>query len=176
MWLAFKIMGIVSADVLQPGYSGRSWDIVIGIGALGYVAATLFAGMMVLRWIHQVNGNVHAFGAPITITPGWAVGWFFVPVASLFKPFEAMKQTWAGSVATAAPELVETPGLLRLWWGLWLVQSFFDILSERVADPVSTVADFASSGVSIVLTPVFVRIIRELTAIQRGHMQGAVFA
>src|ERR1700754_3506800 len=46
-------------------------------------------------WIHRANRNARALGAVgMRFSPGWAVGWFFVPIANLWKPYQAMKEIW----------------------------------------------------------------------------------
>ena len=40
-----------------------------------------------LAWVHKVSINSRGFGARGITSPGWAVGWFFVPLASFVKPY-----------------------------------------------------------------------------------------
>jgi hypothetical protein len=57
-------------------------------------------------------------------TPGWCVGWYFVPFANLVRPVQVMSEIWRAS----DPESGEgawissrsTP-LLALWWGPYLL-------------------------------------------------------
>jgi hypothetical protein len=44
-----------------------------------------------------------------------------VPIASLFRPFQAMAEIYRASVAPVGWAQVKTPLLLRLWWGAWLL-------------------------------------------------------
>ena len=32
-----------------------------------------------------------------SFTPGWSVGWFFVPIMNPWKPFQAMREIWQAS-------------------------------------------------------------------------------
>lgn len=52
-------------------------------------------------------------------TPGWAVGWFFVPIANLFKPYQVVAEIYRASDPSADPDywsLAEVPRYLLLWW------------------------------------------------------------
>lgn len=76
-------------------------------------------------WIHRVACNVRALGAKgLDDSPGWAVGWYFIPFLCLQRPFRAMEQIWLASQSPLRWQKLATPALLRLWWGLWLALCF----------------------------------------------------
>lgn len=79
-------------------------------------AATLF-----LMWLHQAVRNVRE-AAPdkATVSPGWAVGWFFAPIACFWMPFMVMRRLWAASARTGSPETAGAEVLFWLWWCCWL--------------------------------------------------------
>ena len=57
------------------------------IGALwaGLFVATF---LLFLTWVYKSNVNVKALGASnMKYTPGWSVGWFFIPIANISKPY-----------------------------------------------------------------------------------------
>jgi hypothetical protein len=73
----------------------------------------------------RANRNASSFGALLKNTPGWAAGWFFVPFASLWKPYEAMKEIWQASDPDPAKPaaFAAVPSLLPWWWGMFLVHN-----------------------------------------------------
>src|SRR5690242_12224870 len=62
--------------------------------ALLFLLTLVATIILVGRWIYRASGNAHTLANDLTITPGWAVGWFFIPFANLVRPFESMKETW----------------------------------------------------------------------------------
>jgi hypothetical protein len=100
------------------------------------VAARLFlvtftaSGFLVLRWIWRSNKNLHATGAKMEFTPGWAVGWYFIPFAHLWKPYQVMREIWN---RTASGGDSESQTLLRCWWAAWLISIFSDNISFRLS-------------------------------------------
>src|SRR5262245_15752446 len=57
---------------------------------VGLVAVVLFC-----VWIYRASRNAGALGAVgMKYGPGWSVGWFFVPFASLFMPFLVLRELW----------------------------------------------------------------------------------
>jgi Domain of unknown function (DUF4328) len=84
-------------------------------------------------WIHRAYRNLPALGASrLEYTPGWAVGWFFVPFANLFYPYRVVKEIWIKS----DPEVDDTeaslwqsasaPPLLAWWWAAWIISNIVD--------------------------------------------------
>ena len=48
---------------------------------------------------HRANYNARQLGAAdMRFTPGWAVGWHFIPIAWFWKPYQAMTEIWRASV------------------------------------------------------------------------------
>jgi hypothetical protein len=73
-------------------------------------------------WIYNAACNVRALGARgLSTSPGWSVGWYFVPIMSLFRPFQAMDEIDHASASPTAWASERTPGLLRWWWAAWLI-------------------------------------------------------
>lgn len=54
------------------------------------------------------------------ISPGWAVGWYFVPFANLFKPLQAMKEIWLESNRAGTSYESRGSAILGWWWGLFV--------------------------------------------------------
>ena len=107
-----------------------------GITSLAILVLTaIFFGIFVVRAHHNVRG----FGAAgMTITPGWAFGYFFVPILSLFKPYVAMSELWRASKSpTQWSDL--SKGLVPLWWTLWIVSSIMGQISFRLSMAADTV-------------------------------------
>src|SRR5690242_4585459 len=56
-------------------------DGLTGVVGLLEIACFLFSGVMSLRFIYAANANARRLGADgLNYTPGWAVGWYFVPI------------------------------------------------------------------------------------------------
>lgn len=94
------------------------------IGALLFSLATaVVAGTGVLLWTYRAVYNAHQLGSKgMQFSPGWAVASYFIPGLNLWKPFQVMKELWQTSLSTASGwSRIRVPGLMRLWWGLWLV-------------------------------------------------------
>jgi hypothetical protein len=76
---------------------------------------------------HRANRNARSFGqVPMAFSPGWAVGFYFIPVVALWQPYLAMKEIWSaseppGDRSRKLPRLLEIPWLLLGWWAAFIV-------------------------------------------------------
>ena len=87
-----------------------------------YLGLYLSTGICFFVWLHQVSKNMWSLsdpGDPPKETPGWAIGWWFVPIAAFFKPYQVVKEIWKRSHPPPAKSR-----LILLWWILLLVNTF----------------------------------------------------
>src|SRR5918997_1098797 len=73
----------------------RQWAV-----ALIHLAVRIALVVAFLLWLHRASKNLAALGNPksrIEYTPGWAVGWFFIPFANLVMPYRAVREVWVKS-------------------------------------------------------------------------------
>ena len=95
-----------------------------GVGGLAGLAG-LACIVLWLCWQHRAQANLTALGASnVRYSPGWAVGWWFIPVAFWAMPFRTMQELWkASDPARGAVDWKDQPAspLLVSWWIVWLV-------------------------------------------------------
>jgi hypothetical protein len=110
--LADRMLG---ADRVGTGELASSDSLMqlTGVLELGVIAAC--AGLF-LVWLHRVVANGPALGGhELRYTPSWAVGWWFVPVLNLVRPFQVIAEAWMVSARDPGASLGV---LLPTWWGL----------------------------------------------------------
>ena len=89
----------------------------------------LVTSALFVAWFYRAYQNAAALGATeLQFSSGWAIGWWFVPIACFWMPYRAAVDIWAasGSVAPAAtsgqarrPDAA--PTLISVWWMTWLL-------------------------------------------------------
>lgn len=154
-------------------------ELLLGLLGLAlYIATAVFFCM----WTHRANRNARALGAThLQFTPGWAVGWFFIPIANLWKPRQVMREIWHASHNPQAGPDETTPTLVSNWWTLWLVTNILGQLAFRYglqADTArgmmtSEVFSLVSSFVEIGLCIVAVKMITTIYEMQKSHAEPA---
>lgn len=105
--------------------------------AVVYLLILLVTMIAYCLWLRRASQRAHAVsGGNMGTTPGWAIGWHFVPFANLVMPFRTMVEIWKVSANPHDPEAVLWPeALLRGWWGLWLAGNFAANIAWRFNDP-----------------------------------------
>ena len=111
--------------------------LAIGCHALIYLAVYIATIVLFCVFVHRANHNARALGAEgMEFTPGWTVGWFFVPFANLVKPYQAVREIYLASDPAAGAgdwQNRPAPGLLSTWWGFWLLCNFLGGIALRIA-------------------------------------------
>ena len=102
--------------------AAQASDGLVALAALMFLLTLLLAYVVAGFWIYNAACNARALGARgFQNSPGWAVGWYAVPLMALFKPFQAMEEIFQASASPASWQGLKTPLLLRFWWGAWLL-------------------------------------------------------
>jgi hypothetical protein len=125
----------------------------LSIGAVVFLYFAVFvAGAVVfLIWIHHAYANLESLEVRyLRFTPGWAVGWFFIPIMSLFRPYQVVAETWRMSTEQNSAALV------GWWWFLFLLHNWAGWLSYRVSNEAVTMTSYAVEVVGLIVTVVMV--------------------
>jgi hypothetical protein len=104
------------------------------LGAASSIAR-LVGAIVFMVWIHGAVTNTQAINRPMTVTPGWAIGWFFIPIASLYMPYKTM-----GELVTHSDprEIVITPPTVLAWWVLFVSGNGLRILAPPLRESIGT--------------------------------------
>lgn len=100
----------------EENYSTARAFFDLGSGLLLIMTAVFF-----LVWVFRSNKNARALGTQgMKYSPGWSVGWFFVPVASIIMPGKVLQELWNAS-QYSSEDWSSKPSdrTVLLWWGLW---------------------------------------------------------
>lgn len=155
--------------------------IITLVGYLGLIIAFCF-------WVHRVAKNLKALNVTDQrFSPGWAVGWWFVPIMNLFRPYQVMSEIWKGSdpLVTAEDSLSwrNAPAgvLLGWWWGIWLTSNFINtgvsraFLSDDISVDGLITADYfslAGDALTVVAAVLLFMLVRAITSNQAAKYFG----
>jgi hypothetical protein len=124
----------------------------------------------VSMWLHRAHANLRDAGLDgLEFTPGWSIGWFFVPFANLWKPLQAMRELYNASRGDPPPYSAHTPGAVSAWWAAWLFGNIAANIDQRLSDDV-TLLTALGTGALAVAAKFLIDIIAEVTAGQRHSM------
>lgn len=122
--------------------------------------ATLAAGVVSLiafvvcavrigRFLYRSNLNARAFAVRQTrFSPGSMIWWFFVPIASLFKPYEAVRDVYAASFPQDTPPRPH-PRMTQ-WWMAWVASHMLSQVAFHISDERTTLL----VGITLIALPI----------------------
>lgn len=170
---------------MDPKSGGSDGAVVLGaIVAILFLAALLASVVLVGMWIYRASANAHSLSDEMTISPGWAVGWYFIPIALLFKPYQAMREIWMASHFRGNWHGEPNPPLLTPWWGLWIVVNIIDNVTFRLGDRDSNgqimsgvlLFDSIAALLNVALCLVLINMMRQIARAQSTAPLDATFA
>ena len=135
---------VLQIDLLQKMESGGNWT-EAEVGAndtremiIGWIVVAVSLGGMIcfLFWFNRARANLPALGInDARWSPRWAVGWWFIPVFGLFRPYQIAKEIWKASSLTATAvnwREESVPSILKIWWGMFVLGSILYNISFRM--------------------------------------------
>lgn len=116
---------------------------------ISYFALGLFfiTSVYFCLWIYYANKSARTLGAQgLSNSPGWAIGWFFVPIVNLWKSYQAMSELWRASKQPQNWQDTNTDWIIPIWWGFWLVNGSLAQVSIRRALAAETIDEMTIAG------------------------------
>jgi len=142
------LIGVLAGvEALEPG-SGRaqaaalSLFVMAGAGFLE-LAAYIVIAVLFLRFLYKAVQQAKGFTPPYSyVSPGWAVGYWFIPFINLYRPYETVKTLFKACAAQAGGEAKPAAGdqLLGAWWAMFLVANVAGWILARSDIDMSTTA------------------------------------
>lgn len=131
--------GEYNADIIALSLLVRALS---GIGQLAmFIYTPICFGMLLYRF--AVNARAIGFTG-FSYSPGWCVGWFFVPFAHLIMPYKANVEVWQSTNVSELEEIrlndwrVRHIGrVFKAWWFTWIFGTLGNNISSRMVNSVS---------------------------------------
>lgn len=113
--------------------------LIIGLVAIAEIVVRLACIVIFLVWLYRVFGNLPLIGARnLEFSPGWAIGWWFVPFLNLVKPYQVVKELYVESkiakdisTGESSSDSSENVGL---WWATFIVAGIVLRVSDAMFD------------------------------------------
>jgi hypothetical protein len=136
-------------------------DVVVGGTVFQGLATAACAGMFIW-WLRRATCNVPALGAAgQEFSPGWAIGWWFIPFANLVQPVRVVNQAWRASDPGAirsgdayAWKRAPVGGIVMAWWLVWLGASLAGGILNNVYDQAEDIDVLENASMALVVVQV----------------------
>lgn len=85
-----------------------------------FLIVYLITAVFFLKWTYRANKNLSVLSdGHMEFSPSGSIVWHIVPIANLFKPYQAMREIWKKAHKTWHADTKLLPG----WWTLWIISS-----------------------------------------------------
>ena len=161
--------------------------LLAGIVLVSYVIILIGCGVVFLMWLYRARSNLRALGAEdVRWSPGWSIAFWFIPVMSLFRPYQVVKETWQASDPASLPgwRRDPPPDIFGWWWGLFLVYWLGSNATGEDSTSMggatgfdrATLIDVAFLIIGIAAALCAIHIVRDITTRQTQRHQLGAFA
>lgn len=127
VYICMEALGIWLHSELYSASIGVRHQTLIIVGLL-QDGSYLICVAVFMIWTYIMGQNARRLGdIDMRFTPGWAVGYYFVPVLCYWKPYQAMKEIFRAIRCHYSVNVrnVKRPIILPIWWVLWLFRQYF---------------------------------------------------
>jgi hypothetical protein len=170
----------IKAGAFVTSDEARASDGLVRATSLSWLLVFLVTGILWLVWQHRAQSNVRWLTAEGTsFTPGWAVGWWFVPFANLVKPFQAVSELWRASVGGTSWRDQPSSWVLGAWWFAWLAFNLSGLFGRNgdatEVDSLITEdqASLVSMGLGVVAAGLAIWVVSSIVTRQKGAIATA---
>jgi Domain of unknown function (DUF4328) len=119
----------------------------VGAVVIVQLLTLVVTGIVWLIWQHRGQANLVARRvSALRFTPGWAVGWWFVPFANLVKPFQTMRELWKASGGEEDWRRSRTSPVIGWWWAAWLAAAVLGRVGAAMVGEATTIESVRSGS------------------------------
>ncbi len=189
--LALEIVSLISGylqyDLLQTAANGGVISMETAdandsrerIIAIIYLIAFIISAITFIQWFRRAYFNLHIKVNGLLQPEGWAAGSWFVPVISLYRPYQIMKELYEETAEFLTKKGFSfnsnlSTRFLGWWWALWITNNVigqfvfrYSMRAESIDElTVSTVAGMIGDIVGIPLALITIKVIKNYSSVE----------
>ena len=166
--------GFISDEVAEANDTRES---MLGII---HLIAYVISGITFIMWFRRAYFNLHQKVNYLAHSEGWAAGSWFVPIVSLYRPYQIMKEIYVETkeifTKKGLSEKVDySTSYLGWWWTLWIISAFvgqfvfrFALKSADSIDNLitTTVSQMILRALGVPLALITVKVIKDYSKVE----------
>lgn len=143
--------------------------------------SSIVIGGLVLTWLYRANRNARALGAEgMQFSPRGSICWYFIPIACLWKPYQALKEIWVVSANLISWKIGKSVAILNGFWFLWIIKLISSLMiplyprdtDENIKDLLlHNALLIVSSCINIIIFILVIVIVRRIYFMQNEKVQ-----
>ena len=159
----------VSTNLAEASDMAESLIAIINL--IAYIISIVFF----IMWFRRAYRNLHQLTGNLSYTEGWAAGAWFVPILSLFRPYQIMKEMYdeTDTILTQTNNIGSSlkKSHLPWWWILGMITGQLVFRFSRNTNSIDdvhiyTVINLIDAIVNIPLTLLAIKVVKEYAFIE----------
>jgi hypothetical protein len=141
------LLNVVRSGGTIPDALAESLDARQRVVAGVELGIEIVAVVLLLMWVYRISRNTWSLGIErLEYTPGWSVGWFFVPLAGLILPYYVVKELWKANSSDEPVEWRQATAspIVGVWWAAGVASAVIHYSPLRVACGDARMTQFSS--------------------------------
>lgn len=144
-----------------------------------YMIVYIISAVTFIQWFRRAYFNLHLKVNHLSHTEGWAAGSWFVPILSLYRPYQIMKELYHETKELVVKKGLSvndnfTPNYLGWWWTLWIIDNLigqsifrFSMNAESIDElTTSTIASVIGNIIGIPLALITIKVIKDYANVE----------
>ena len=168
--------GSIDMETLQASDTLRT--VITAVNFIILVLSMIFF----IMWFRRAYYNLHNLPwHNARHSEGWAAGGWFIPILSLFWPYQIMEDIWKGTQNAIKERFGEpqSTAIIAWWWAFYLVNNFFGYISafatKGAADVeellTATKVEFIGEIISIAAIIITIRVIQRTSSFEKELLE-----
>jgi Domain of unknown function (DUF4328) len=133
-WQFSLLAGIQADPENYDEQTANISDTLQGILSIAYLGIFILAIVFFIKWFRRAYYNLHQLKwHNARYTEGWAAGSWFIPIISLWWPYQIMMDIWKGTQNAVRERLGEpqSAAIIGWWWAFYLISNIYGNFSAR---------------------------------------------
>jgi len=168
--------GSIDMETLQESDTLRT--VITAVNFIMLVLSMIFF----IMWFRRAYYNLHNLPwHNARHSEGWAAGSWFIPILSLFWPYQIMEDIWKGTQNAIKERFGEpqSTAIIAWWWAFYLVNNFFGYISafatKGAADVeellTATKVEFIGEIISIAAIIITIKVIQRTSSFEKELLE-----
>lgn len=125
--------------------------------AILYLIVFIISGVTFIQWFRRAYYNLN-IRANCNHSNGWAAGSWFVPIISLYRPYQIMKEMWnetSAQIKSKSPNYIEKSTIIiGIWWTLWIFSNYIGSYILKASFKTESISGFINTTIADIIISV----------------------
>ncbi|WP_144392093.1 DUF4328 domain-containing protein [Pleionea sediminis] len=111
----------------------------------------ILCSIVFIIWFHRAYKNLIAFGLErLSYSPGWSIGYWFIPIVNLFRPYQVAKEIWQRcapekEIKLLGENFTEVSNIVSWWWAFFLFSTITGRVSNKLMERSEDIDSFLTA-------------------------------